>query len=89
MDREKALKRYVDARAVTKQLDALIELPIYAVSDEAMRRYEREYFDAKCAVSKERTARAKDVIPGGVQHNLAFNYPFPLVFTRAKDHTLT
>ncbi|MCR5484264.1 MAG: aminotransferase class III-fold pyridoxal phosphate-dependent enzyme [Clostridiales bacterium] len=26
---------------------------------------------------------AKNVIPGGVQHNLAFNYPFPLVFTKA------
>ncbi|MBS5873789.1 MAG: aminotransferase class III-fold pyridoxal phosphate-dependent enzyme [Clostridiales bacterium] len=26
---------------------------------------------------------AKTVIPGGVQHNLAFNHPFPLVFTKA------
>ena len=26
---------------------------------------------------------ARQVIPGGVQHNLAFNYPFPLVFTKA------
>ena len=27
---------------------------------------------------------AKTVIPGGVQHNLAFNHPFPLVFTKAE-----
>ena len=27
---------------------------------------------------------ARDCIPGGVQHNLAFNYPFPLVFTKAE-----
>ena len=27
---------------------------------------------------------AKKVIPGGVQHNLAFNHPFPLVFTKAE-----
>ncbi|XCB29102.1 aminotransferase class III-fold pyridoxal phosphate-dependent enzyme [Arcanobacterium hippocoleae] len=27
--------------------------------------------------------RAKEVIPGGVQHNLAFNYPFPLAFSAA------
>ncbi|MBO4213759.1 MAG: aminotransferase class III-fold pyridoxal phosphate-dependent enzyme [Lachnospiraceae bacterium] len=26
---------------------------------------------------------AKNTIPGGVQHNLAFNYPFPLVITKA------
>ena len=28
--------------------------------------------------------RAKGVIPGGVQHNLAFNYPSALVMTRGK-----
>ncbi|HWQ29682.1 MAG TPA: aminotransferase class III-fold pyridoxal phosphate-dependent enzyme, partial [Negativicutes bacterium] len=26
----------------------------------------------------------REVIPGGVQHNLAFNYPFPLVFVKAE-----
>ncbi|MCR4925913.1 MAG: aminotransferase class III-fold pyridoxal phosphate-dependent enzyme [Clostridiales bacterium] len=26
---------------------------------------------------------ARQIIPGGVQHNLAFNYPFPLVFNKA------
>ena len=28
--------------------------------------------------------KAREIIPGGVQHNLAFNYPFPLVFTKAE-----
>ncbi|MCR5374880.1 MAG: aminotransferase class III-fold pyridoxal phosphate-dependent enzyme [Lachnospiraceae bacterium] len=31
---------------------------------------------------------AKNVIPGGVQHNLAFNYPFPLVITKASGAKL-
>ena len=31
---------------------------------------------------------AKTVIPGGVQHNLAFNHPFPLVFTKAERVSL-
>lgn len=31
---------------------------------------------------------AKQVIPGGVQHNLAFNYPFPIVMTKAKGNRL-
>lgn len=82
------LKRYVDAKAVTEKLDELIKLPIYSITDEALAKYESEYFDKKCAKSKEEIEQAKDVIPGGVQHNLAFNYPFPLVFTEAKDHTL-
>lgn len=30
------------------------------------------------------TTEAQQYIPGGVQHNLAFNHPFPLVFTKAE-----
>ena len=33
-------------------------------------------------------SEAKQVIPGGVQHNLAFNYPFPIVMTKAKGNRL-
>ncbi len=74
---------YPDAAAVQKQLDNLIKKPIYSIKPEALKEYEEEYFDKKCAKSKEMIAEAKNVIPGGVQHNLAFNYPFPLVFTKA------
>ena len=34
--------------------------------------------------TKELTDEAKKFIPGGVQHNLAFNYPFPLAVERAE-----
>lgn len=33
---------------------------------------------------KKMIEEAKKVIPGGVQHNLAFNYPFPLVIEKAQ-----
>ncbi|MEA4969026.1 MAG: aminotransferase class III-fold pyridoxal phosphate-dependent enzyme [Candidatus Pelethousia sp.] len=89
MNTGKALSRYVDAQAVTRKLDELIKLPIYSITEDALQRYEREYFDKKCAGSKARLTAAKTIIPGGVQHNLAFNYPFPLVFTSAKGHKLT
>ena len=72
---------YPDAQAVQKQLDDLIKKPIHSISPEALKRYEEEYFDKKCAKSKAMIEEAKQIIPGGVQHNLAFNYPFPLVFT--------
>ncbi|MDD3920897.1 MAG: aminotransferase class III-fold pyridoxal phosphate-dependent enzyme, partial [Eubacteriales bacterium] len=81
-------KRYVDARAVTKQLDALIKLPVYSISPEALQTYENGYFEQKCAQSKAMITDAKAVIPGGVQHNLAFNHPFPLVFTKAEGNRL-
>jgi glutamate-1-semialdehyde 2,1-aminomutase len=41
------------------------------------------YFETKCQRSKASTAAAAKFIPGGVQHNLAFNYPFPLDIGRA------
>jgi glutamate-1-semialdehyde 2,1-aminomutase len=42
-----------------------------------------EYFEKRCPTSKAQTAAAVRRIPGGVQHNLAFNYPFPLSIARA------
>ena len=44
--------------------------------------------EAKCQKSKEMITKAKEIIPGGVQHNLAFNYPFPIVITKAKGAKL-
>ena len=83
MDTRFAISNYHDAAAVTKQLDELIAQPIYTIKPEALKAYEDEYYGKKCAKSKEMITEAQQVIPGGVQHNLAFNYPFPLVFTKA------
>lgn len=73
---------------VTKELDDLIKRPIHSIDPEVLARYESEYFDVKCAKSKELFEDAQEVIPGGVQHNLAFNHPFPLTFTRAEGAKL-
>lgn len=42
------------------------------------------WFDAKCAASKLKAEEARERIPGGVQHNLAFNKPFALDIVRAQ-----
>lgn len=83
MDNRFAISEYPDAAAVTKQLDELIKKPIYSIKPEVLKNYEEKYFNKKCQKSKEMIEEAKQIIPGGVQHNLAFNYPFPLVFTKA------
>ncbi|HWQ57837.1 MAG TPA: aminotransferase class III-fold pyridoxal phosphate-dependent enzyme [Clostridia bacterium] len=80
--------RYVDAKAVTARLDRLIKMPVYRMSSEAMRRYEKEYFGRRCAGSRKLVEQAQEVVPGGVQHNLAFNYPFPLAFAKAEGNRL-
>lgn len=84
MDTRFAISEYPDADAVEKQLDELIKKPVYSISPEALSKYEKEYYGKKCTKSKEMIDEAKKLIPGGVQHNLAFNYPFPLVFTKAE-----
>lgn len=84
MDTRFAISQYPDVNAVTKKLDALIAQPMYSITPEALARYEAEYYGKKCVKSKSLFEEAKERIPGGVQHNLAFNYPFPLVFTKAE-----
>ena len=82
MDTSYAISTYPNVAEVEKQLDALISKPIYSINPEALKTYEKDYYDKKCAGSKAMIQKAAEVIPGGVQHNLAFNYPFPLVFTK-------
>lgn len=50
--------------------------------EEALEKY-RKHFDEKCAGSKTAIEEAKRYIPGGVQHNLALNHPFPLDIVKA------
>ena len=88
MDNRFAISTYPDAQAVSRQLDELIEKPIYSIRPDALAAYEKEYYEEKCATSKKMIDEARTVIPGGVQHNLAFNYPFPLVFTKASGAKL-
>ena len=83
-----AIDTYLDAAAVTEQLDQLIRKPVYSIRRDKLASYVQHYFEEKCPRSKAMIAQAKKVIPGGVQHNLAFNYPFPLVITRAEGAKL-
>ena len=79
-----AISRYHDTRPLYAKLDSLLDQPIRSIRKEAMKAYERDYFESRCVKSKAMIGEAMEVIPGGVQHNLAFNHPFPLVFTKAE-----
>ena len=83
-----AIDEYPDAREITRELDNLIKTPVHGVMPQALKEYEEEYFEKKCQGSKEKITEAKSIIPGGVQHNLAFNYPFPIVMTKAEGAKL-
>jgi glutamate-1-semialdehyde 2,1-aminomutase len=74
---------YHDARQIYKELDALMAVPPLRLCRTAMDSYLR-WFNEQCPRSKSMTDEARTFIPGGVQHNLAFNYPFPLVIDRSE-----
>jgi glutamate-1-semialdehyde 2,1-aminomutase len=78
-----AISQWHDTEAVYRQLRALIKQPIRAIRRDRMQDV-LGYFDQKCKKSKALTDEAKALIPGGVQHNLAFNYPFPLAVEKAE-----
>ncbi len=89
MDDRFAISNYHDAREISRKLDDLIKMPIYSIKPDELKKYEDEYYGKKCLKSKAMIDEARNIIPGGVQHNLAFNYPFPLVFTKAEGMKLT
>ena len=83
-----AISEYPDVPGIMRRLKALVDQPVRGLKHDAMLDV-LGYFDHKCAASRELTDRAKTRIPGGVQHNLAFNYPFPLAVDRADGAYLT
>ncbi len=82
-DQQYAISEYPDTDAVYARLKKLVNQPMRPVRHEEMQKY-LAYFETRCARSKELTDRAQQLIPGGVQHNLAFNYPFPIAIEKAE-----
>ena len=78
-----AISEYHKVEEIYQKIGKLLEQPIHPIRREEMEKY-LDGFEAKYASSKTLIERAKMYIPGGVQHNLAFNYPFPIVFDRAE-----
>lgn len=80
---EYGISKYPDVDLVFKQLYKLVDLPLVEIKKEKMDEY-LKYFDEKCINSKLLHEKAKNYIPGGVQHNLAFNYPFPIAIKKVE-----
>lgn len=78
-----AISTYPNVDEIYVNLNKLISQPMRPVNREKMKEY-LGYFETKCNRSKTLTDEAKKFIPGGVQHNLAFNYPFPIAIEKAE-----
>lgn len=78
-----AISTYHDVDDIYRRLKKLIDEPARFIERAAMTDYLKR-LDDECPKSRAVVAEAKKYIPGGVQHNLAFNYPFPLVIDRSE-----
>jgi glutamate-1-semialdehyde aminotransferase len=76
------ITEYLNVDEVYGKLNALIAQPIRPIKREKMQEF-LNYYDTKCCRSKDLITEARQIIPGGVQHNLAFNYPFPIAVEKA------
>jgi len=77
-----AISEWPDTAKIYDRLHALIQVPPMTIRRDRMKEY-LDYYDTKCTKSRALTDEAKNYIPGGVQHNLAFNYPFPIAIEKA------
>ncbi|HKI55500.1 MAG TPA: aminotransferase class III-fold pyridoxal phosphate-dependent enzyme [Anaerolineales bacterium] len=80
---EYAISEYLDVEVVNARLKELTRQPVRPIKRDVMENV-LAYFDKQCTKSKALTDEAKQYIPGGVQHNLAFNYPFPIAIEKAE-----
>jgi len=82
-----AISKYPDVDEVYRRLNILVSQPIRPLRRDKMQDV-LNYFDQKCAKSKMLNDEARQIIPGGVQHNQAFNYPFPIAIEKAEGYQL-
>jgi glutamate-1-semialdehyde 2,1-aminomutase len=78
-----AISEWHDTDQVYARLQELVRQPPRPIRRDCMNEF-LNYFETKCVRSKALTDEAKQYIPGGVQHNLAFNHPFPMAIEKAE-----
>lgn len=81
-DPRTVISHWPDIAAWEERRQRLLSQAVYSIKPEKMAAV-LEWFETHCAQSKADTAQAMQYIPGGVQHNLAFNHPFPLSIAKA------
>ncbi len=77
------ISNWPDPKEIYAKIDKLISEPMRMIKPAEMEKI-LNWFETKCSKSKQIIEQAKSIIPGGVQHNLAFNYPWPIVITKAE-----
>lgn len=83
-----AISEWPDVDTLYRRFAELVAQPMRPIKPANMAKV-MGYFEERCRGSKRLSDDAKKSIPGGVQHNLAFNHPFPLAMNKAEGAYLT
>jgi glutamate-1-semialdehyde 2,1-aminomutase len=78
-----AIPFWPEADEVHARLELLVRGPLRPLRRDRVEA-DRAALTRRCPGSRALAERARQFIPGGVQHNLAFNYPFALAIDRAE-----
>lgn len=78
------ISRWDDPDEINARLKKLTSQEIWEVDDDYYNGVVMKYYDEKCKASKAVYEESQKYIPGGVQHNLAFNKPFPMCMEKAE-----
>ncbi len=62
------INEYPNVKQIYEKIDRLTKMPVQTIKRDAMNQY-LNYYETKCAKSKEMIKEAKNYLPGGVQHN--------------------
>ncbi len=77
------VSRWENPDDINARLKKLTDQEIWEVDDDYYENTVMKYYDEKCKQSKAIYEESSKYIPGGVQHNLAFNKPFPMCMAKA------
>jgi glutamate-1-semialdehyde 2,1-aminomutase len=88
MSESTVISAWPDVAALYERIESLVNQPMRPLRRDAMQRI-LGWFEERCSGSRRLYDAAQKVIPGGIQHNLAFNYPFPLAISTAAGAHLT
>jgi glutamate-1-semialdehyde 2,1-aminomutase len=77
-----AISEYPDVPAIEARIKHLTTTQVRTLTADQLAAY-HAWYERHTPASREASARAEAVIPGGVQHNLALNDPWPLSIARA------
>lgn len=75
----------MDYQEIVERRKEIVQRPVKPIPDDVLAR-ERELFMQRNRRSLQLFEDAKDLIPGGVEHNLSQNKPFPLAMDRTKGY---